>query len=111
MFSGYSLLTAVVLALAVSASPASDSIFERDTDARDTVVRRASPITLETARRLNFNGLKLLQNDQARAQQLAAIGAAGAPRPKIGGTPAAGGPSSIPATNGAVDYTVSVSGG
>lgn len=105
MFSVSSLLTTVVLALAVAATPT--SIFERDTDIRDTFVRRTSPITLQSARRFNFtNAGGLLQRDQARARDLVAF-AEDTANSRVGPAPLASS-GSIPATNGAVDYTVSV---
>ncbi|KAJ3477061.1 hypothetical protein NLI96_g10723 [Meripilus lineatus] len=87
-----------------TATPVFNSIFERDPGARETIVRRAAPITLQSARRLNLTSLNLLQHDQARARQLEAIGQGNAGS-RI--TPALA-PGSIPATNAAVDYTVSI---
>lgn len=100
-----SIAVALALVVAATATPVFNSIFERDPGARETIVRRAAPITLQSARRLNLTSLNLLQHDQARARQLEAIGQGNAGS-RI--TPALA-PGSIPATNAAVDYTVSVS--
>lgn len=90
MFSGSCLLSLVVLALAVDAS----SIYRRV----DTPL-----ITLQTAKRVNTTGvLSLLAKDQARAKFLKSSDSA---------FKNAGIVSSIPATNQAVDYTVTVSVG
>ncbi|KAH9947115.1 acid protease [Amylocystis lapponica] len=87
---GSSLLTTIVLALAVSATP---------------IVVRENTITLPLVKRVHTNGtINLLQRDQARAAHLKARALA-----KINGTPlprAAAG--SVTATNQAEDYVVSV---
>ena len=79
------LLTTVLLALAVAAEPI-------------TVTK--SPVSLPLTRRINSNAQNLVQHDQARAKALKANGeakAAGVPRQ-----------SSSPATNEAVQYIASV---
>ena len=92
MFSASSLLCIVTLALAINAEP---------------ILRRVDTplITFQSAKRISTNGtINLLARDQARAKFLTA---------KSGNPLAfknAGIVSSIPATNQAVDYTITVSG-
>ena len=94
-----SLLTTIVLALAVAGTP----LFERN----EELLRRAKGgiITLQAAKRINSTNVQevgLLQRDQARAKGLKAHATASGP---FGKAPIVG---SIPATNQAVDYTVTV---
>lgn len=92
MFPYYSLLATLVLALVVTANP---------------VVIRDSPVTLPLVRRLNANGtaFNLLARDQARVSGLRSF----AQRKLTGTLSEAATLASIPATNQAVDYVVSVS--
>ncbi|KAG1880106.1 aspartic peptidase domain-containing protein [Suillus subluteus] len=85
MFPAVSLLTTLLLALSIAASP---------------VEIRNSPITLPIARRLNTAGgtVNLLQHDQSRVTALKAFG-----RDSLGRRTG-----SIPVTNDAVDYIASV---
>jgi hypothetical protein len=86
MFPAVSLLTTLLLALSIAASP---------------VEIHDSPITLSIARRLNTSGgtINLLQHDQSRAATLKSVG-----RDTLGHRSG-----SIPVTNTAVDYIASVS--
>ncbi|CAL1694483.1 unnamed protein product [Somion occarium] len=99
MFPVSSLLTTIVLALAVVGTP----LFERD----ETLLRRVTggTITLQAAKRINSTNIRevgLLQRDQARAKVLKARATAKGP---FDNAPIVG---SIPATNQAVDYTVTL---
>jgi len=97
MFPGASLLTTIVLALAVVGTP----VFNYD----DLVRRGAQkPITLKGAKRVNNAGtIGLLARDQARAKTLRAQGEAGSGKFKNAQIV-----SSVPATNQAVQYVVDV---
>ncbi|KAG2123653.1 aspartic peptidase domain-containing protein [Suillus cothurnatus] len=85
MFPAVSLVTTLLLALSIAASP---------------VEIRNSPITVSIARRLNTSGgtINLLQHDQSRAAALKAVG-----KDTLGRRTG-----SIPVTNDAVDYIASI---
>ncbi|KAG0707572.1 aspartic peptidase domain-containing protein [Suillus ampliporus] len=85
MFPAASLLTTLLLALSIAASP---------------VEVRDSPITLPVARRLNTSGgtINLLQHDQSRAAALKSVGTSSVGRRAA----------SIPVTNEAVSYIAEV---
>ncbi|KAI0081057.1 aspartic protease [Panus rudis PR-1116 ss-1] len=96
MLPSASLLATIALAVAAVGSP----VFEGH--AGETLAKRASPITLPVSKKLNTTTgpiTALLQRDQARAKVLRARGSAKGPfkeAPIVG---------SLPATNGAVQYT------
>ena len=91
MFAIYSLLTTVVLSLAVAANP---------------VLIRDSPVTLPLVRRLNANGtaFNLLARDLTRVSKLKQSSAQ-----RLSGAAVDAIVANVPVTNQVVDYVASVS--